>query len=93
MSRLKDKCRADEYDIEIDSELTYEEGYGLIEIILGCINIDLVKPLGQLSILFKDWDYYFPITKEDNLRIRKLLEKLGYDRQIVEDLHGYSNWY
>lgn len=93
MFELKNKCNIDEYDIEIDSELTYEEGYGLIEIILGCINIDSVKPLGQLSILFKDWDYYFPITKEDNLRIRKLLEKLGYERQFVEDLYEYSNCY
>lgn len=93
MIRPKNKCRADEYDIEIDSELSFEEGYGLIETILGCINITSVKPQGQLSIAFKDWNYYFPITKEDNLKIRKLLEKLGYDRQIVENLHDYSNCY
>ena len=93
MIRLKNKWRADKYDIEIDSELSFEEGYGLIETILGCVNITSIKPRGQLSIAFKDWDYYFPITKEDNLRIRKLLKKLGYDRQIVKDLHGYSNCY
>lgn len=92
MFGLKNKCNIDEYNIEIDSELYYEDGYALIEQILGCINIDSVKPEGQLSILFKDWDYYFPITKEDNLRIRKLLEKLGYNRQIVEDLYEYNNY-
>lgn len=89
MFNLKKKCRIGEYDIEIDSELTYEEGYGLIEKILNCINIDTEKPQGQISINFKDWDYYFPITKADNKRIANLLNKLGFNKQYIDDSYCY----
>lgn len=93
MLDLKNKCLIDEYDIEINSDLRYEEGFGLIQKIFDCIEIDTEIPQGQLSILFTDWTYAFPISKSDNLRIANLLKKLGFDKQYVQSIYELNTCY
>ena len=91
--KVEQKCYIDDYDIEINSDLTYEEGAGLIILLSNCIELDKEKPKGRLNVNFTDWSYDLPITKADNLRIRKLLKDLGYDRQYVEDIYEYNYCY
>lgn len=92
MLDLKPKCYIDDYEIEINSELSYEEGAELIRKIYECIEVDEEIPMGTVSILFTNWTYSIPISKKDNLRIRKILKDLGYDRQYVENIYNYDNY-
>lgn len=88
---LKPKCYMDEYDIEINSELTYVEGWELIRKIEECIELSEEYPNGNITIFFKDWTYSLPINKKDNLRIRTLLKELNYDRQYVKSICEFKS--
>lgn len=92
MVALKEKCYIDQYDIEINSYLTYEEGYGLIQKIFECIEFNSELPTGTLTIDFEDYLYSISISKSDNKRITKLLHDLGYDTQYVESIYELENY-
>lgn len=92
MFNLKPKCYIDDYDIEINSELSYVDGKVLILKIFDCIEMDDELPIGRLSIIFTDCSFDTSISKKDNLRIRKLLKRLGYDSQYIESIYKYNNF-
>lgn len=93
MLGLKKKCLIDDHDIEINSDLSYEEGFGLIQKIFECIQINNEIPQGNISIIFTDCTYDLQISKSDNLRIAQLLRNIGYDREYVSSIYELNNCY